>query len=169
VTSLVLADVGAGSENPWRSQWLARRWCAMAQQSPTILYEDMLRHEFYKSYANANLRARGHMRSLIAATPLVGLTHTLAQVIGKRTSLFRQSALLHSIAVPTLIIRGQYDFACLRSSTLLANTIAHAQRQTIAGAGHMVPLEQPAAFSRALLDFTQRTARPPDTLRVGSS
>jgi len=160
VSSLVLADVGAGSENQWRSQWLARRWCTMAQQPPAILYEDMLRHEFYKTYANANVRTRFHMRSLIAATPLVGLTHTLAQVIAKRTSLFRQTALLRSIAVPTLILRGQYDFACLRSSTLLANTIAFAQQLTVAGAGHMVPLERPAAFSRALLDFIQRAARP---------
>ncbi len=156
VRSLVLADVGAGSENPWRSQWLAHRWCAMAQQSSTILYEDMLRHEFYKTYANANARARFHMRALIAATPLVGLTHTLAQVIAKRTSLFRQTALLRSIKAPTLILRGQHDIACLRSSALLARTIPGAHQLSIAGAGHMVPLERPTAFNRAITEFAQQ-------------
>jgi pimeloyl-ACP methyl ester carboxylesterase len=155
VRSLVLADVGAGSENPWQSQWLAQRWCKLAQQSSALLYEDMLRHAFYKTYAGANARARFHMRALITATPLVGLTHILAQVIAKRVSLFRQTALLRSIAAPTLILRGQHDVACLRSSTLLAKTIHGAQELRVSGAGHMVPLERPAAFNRAVLEFIQ--------------
>jgi pimeloyl-ACP methyl ester carboxylesterase len=155
VRSLVLADVGAGSENPWRSQWLAHRWCSMAQQSSAILYEDMLRHEFYKTYANANARAGFHMRALIAATPLVGLTHTLAQVVAKRPSLFRQTALLRSIAAPTLVLRGQHDISCLRSSRLLAKTIPGAHELSVAGAGHMLPLERPMAFNRTIMEFVQ--------------
>jgi pimeloyl-ACP methyl ester carboxylesterase len=159
IIRLILSDVGAGSENPWRSQWLAQRWKTMGQSSTAILYDDMLRHEFYKTYANASPRSRHHMRALIAATPLSGLTHTLTQVIAKRTSLFRQTGLLRSLKIPTLIIRGQHDFACLRSSTLLAEAIPGAQQLIVKGAGHMVPLERPADFNRAVIEFFHQSNR----------
>ncbi len=156
--ALVLADAGAGAENPWRSQWLARRWISMARASPDELYDDMLRHEFFKSYAGRSQRARRHMRALIAATPLDGLCHTLSEVVAKRLSLYRQTRLLNSIQAPTLVLRGGRDYVCLRSSRLLADAIPGAVRCEIADAGHMTPLEQPRSFNQAVADFFERVA-----------
>jgi len=159
LVALVLADAGAGSENQWRLQWLARRWIGMAKASPDTLYDDMLRHEFFKAYAGQSQRSRRHMRALIASTPLTGLCHTLSEVIAKRLSLYRQTRLLTSIRIPTLVLRGGRDYVCMRSSKLLADSIPGSVRCEIANAGHMTPLEKPHAFNQAVSEFFERACR----------
>jgi pimeloyl-ACP methyl ester carboxylesterase len=50
VTHLILADVGAGADDAWRTQWVARRWVDFGDRSGwDELLPDMLRSEFYKT------------------------------------------------------------------------------------------------------------------------
>src|SRR5256886_3726476 len=71
ITHLVLADVGSGADDAWRIQWLARRGVDFAQRTGwDELLPDMLRSEFFKSYANRGSRYRRHMGGLIPSTPL---------------------------------------------------------------------------------------------------
>ena len=48
---------------------------------------------------------------------------------------------------------GQYDYVCSKGTRLLAQSIPDATLKFIDGSGHMAPLEQPAAFSAAVLEF----------------
>lgn len=154
VSRLVLADVGAGADDLWRSQWLARRWVDLAgRDGADALVADMLRADFYKVYANRGGRYRWHMAGLIRATPPAGLRHTLTEVIGKRRSLFRMKSELRSVRVPTRMIVGQHDYVCRNAMRLLAESIPGASTTVIRGAGHMSPLEEPKAFNDALLEF----------------
>jgi pimeloyl-ACP methyl ester carboxylesterase len=154
VRSLVLADVGASSENPAATQWLVRRWIALAQSGGMpALAEDMLRSELFKTYANRNGRTRRHMRALIMATPLRGLESTLTEVLAKRASLFRMRRVLESISVPTLVLTGADDYVCRKAAHLLAHAIPHAREARLAGAGHMSPLEAPEAFNERVAAF----------------
>ena len=91
------------------------------------LAEDMLRSEFYKTYAGRNGRSRRHMRALIMATPLRGLESTLTEVLAKRASLFRMRRVLASISVPTLVLTGADDYVCRKAAHLLAHAIPHAR------------------------------------------
>ena len=61
--------------------------------------------------------------------------------------------MLQAIRVPTLVLVGEQDYMCTKSSRLLAQTIPGATLQLIKNSGHMAPLEQPAAFSAAVLEF----------------
>ena len=154
VRSLVLADVGAGAENPAATQWLVRRWIDLAQSGGMpALAEDMLRSEFFKTYANRNGRSRRHVRALIMATPLRGLESTLTEVLAKRASLFRMRRVLESISVPTLVLTGADDYVCRKAAHLLAHAIPHAREVRLAGVGHMSPLEAPAAFNEKVAAF----------------
>jgi pimeloyl-ACP methyl ester carboxylesterase len=154
VTHLVLADVGAGADDAWRNQWLARRWVDFADRTGwDELVPDMLRSELFKVYAHRSPRARCHMAGLIRATPLVGLRNTLSEVLGKRASLFRMRSTLQAIKVPTLILLGQHDYVCRNAAKLMADTIPGATLHRIPGAGHMSPLEQPEAFTEAVAGF----------------
>jgi pimeloyl-ACP methyl ester carboxylesterase len=154
VSHLVLADVGAGADDTWRTQWLARRWVDFADHSGfDELVPDMLRSEFFKLYVNRRPRFRRYMEGLIRATPLIGLRHTLAEVLGKRTPLFRMRSALQGIKVPTLVVIGQHDYVCRNAARLMAETIPSAALHKIAGAGHMLPLEQPDEFSETLAMF----------------
>jgi pimeloyl-ACP methyl ester carboxylesterase len=133
---------------------MARRWVDLIRRGDADeLVCDMLRSELFKVYARRDLRRRNHMAALIRATPADGLRFTLSEVLSKRKSLFRATGVLRSIKVPTLVMVGQFDYVCSKAARLLAQTIPNATLRIIANSGHMAPLEQPAAFSAALLDF----------------
>jgi pimeloyl-ACP methyl ester carboxylesterase len=154
VSRLVLADVGAGADDPVKIEALARRCVDLIRRGDVDeLVCEMLRSELFKVYARRNLRRRNHMAALIRATPVDGLRFTLSQVLAKRKSLFRLTGILQSIQVPTLVMVGEHDYACSKAARLLAQAIPNATLKIVENSGHMAPLEQPAAFSAALLDF----------------
>jgi 3-oxoadipate enol-lactonase len=157
VSRLVLADVGAGADDPVKIEGMARRWGALIGQGEIDeLVCDMLRSEFYKVYAGGSARRREHMASLIRATPIDGLRFTLSEVLAKRKSLFRLTGVLKSVRAPTLVVVGELNYVCSKASRLMAQAIPGAALQIIKNSGHMSPLEQPTAFSAALMEFLDR-------------
>ena len=61
---------------------------------------------------------------------------------------------LGEIAAPTLVLTGEHDLPdFLQISEKLAAEIPGSHRRVISGAGHLVPLEQPKAFTAAVLQF----------------
>jgi pimeloyl-ACP methyl ester carboxylesterase len=160
VGALVLAGVGSGAENPWISERLAEIWIGYAREGgmPKMVGE-MLRSDFFKTYANRSARARRHMRALICQHPLHGICHTLAGVVARRRSLFRMTGTLAKLHAPTLILLGQQDGVCQKSARLLHASIGGSTLLRVPGAGHMLPLEAPAAFNAAIAQFlAQRSA-----------
>jgi 3-oxoadipate enol-lactonase len=154
VSHLVLADVGAGADDPVKIETMARQWVSLIRQGAIDeLVCEMLRSELFKFYAGRNTRRRDHMAALIRATPVDGLRFTLSEVLAKRKSLFRLTGVLKSIRVPTLVIVGQQDYVCSKAARLMAQTIPDASLKIIEGSGHMSPLERPAAFNAALMEF----------------
>jgi 3-oxoadipate enol-lactonase len=154
VSRLVLADVGAGADDMWRSQWLARRWTALIDRGDIDeLVCDMLRSELLKRYAGRNKRNREHMAGLIRATPPIGLRHVLTEILAKRKSLFRMTSVLRVLQVPTLVMAGRRDNVCRAAAHLLADNIANATLEWIDDAGHMAPLENPGLFTARLESF----------------
>jgi pimeloyl-ACP methyl ester carboxylesterase len=93
------------------------------------------------------------MAALIRATPIDGLRFTLSEVLAKRKSLFRLSGVLKSVRAPTLVMVGELDYVCSKASRLMAQAIPGATLKIIKNSGHMSPIEQPAAFSAALMEF----------------
>jgi pimeloyl-ACP methyl ester carboxylesterase len=154
VSRLVLADVGAGADDPVKIETLARQWVKLIDQGKIDdLVCEMLRSEFYKFYARRNTRRRNHMAALFRATPPMGLRFTLSEILAKRKSLFRLTESMKPVRVPTLIMVGEQDYVCSKASRLLARTIPGAVLKVIKGSGHMSPLEQPSAFSATLMEF----------------
>lgn len=61
---------------------------------------------------------------------------------------------LHQITAPTLVVVGDRDQPdVIAGAHLLSAGIPDATRQTIPGAAHMVSMERPAAFNRAVMAF----------------
>jgi pimeloyl-ACP methyl ester carboxylesterase len=96
-------------------------------------------------------------RALAAArrrgTPVDSLRFTLSEALAKRETLFRLTGVLKSVRVPTLVMVGELDYVCSKASRLMAQAIPGATLKIIKNSGHMSPIEQPAAFSAALLEF----------------
>ena len=133
---------------------MARRWVTLIRQGEIDeLVCDMLRSELFKVYARRSPRRREHMAALIRSTPIDGLRFTLSEVLAKRKSLFRLSGVLKSVRAPTLVMVGELDYVCSKASRLMAQAVLGAMLSIIKNSGHMSPLEQPAAFTAALMDF----------------
>mgnify|MGYP001193080655 CR=1 FL=1 len=66
---------------------------------------------------------------------------------------------LNEIATPTLIIAGELDDPLIGTmSEYIKAHIAEAQAETIIGAAHLLNMEKPDKFNRAVLDFLQQIA-----------
>jgi 3-oxoadipate enol-lactonase len=66
---------------------------------------------------------------------------------------------LATLAVRTLVVTGERDKADFRViADRLAATLPNARRATVAGAGHLPSLEQPAAFDEVVLPFLEGRA-----------
>jgi pimeloyl-ACP methyl ester carboxylesterase len=154
VSRLVLADVGAGADDPVKIEGMARQWVKLIDRGAADeIVCEMLRSELFKLYARRNTRSRNHMAALIRTTPLHGLRFTLSEVLAKRKSLFRLTDVLEAVKAPTLVLVGQHDYVCSKASRLMAQTIPNASLKIIEGSGHMSPLEQPTKFTAALIEF----------------
>jgi 3-oxoadipate enol-lactonase len=159
ISRLVLADVGAGADDAVKIAAMTRRWVTLiAKRETDELVCDMLRSELFKIYARRSTRRREHMAALIRATPRDGLRFTLSEVLAKRKSLFRLTGALKSVRAPTLVLLGEYDYVCSKASRLMAQLIPGTTLKIIPDSGHMSPIEQPAAFTAALMEFLRPVA-----------
>ncbi len=60
---------------------------------------------------------------------------------------------LGELAIPVLLVCGELDDKFVRINTTMTETLARPRLQVVAGAGHNVHLENPAALNRALNGF----------------
>jgi pimeloyl-ACP methyl ester carboxylesterase len=68
-------------------------------------------------------------------------------------------ARLGEVAPPVLVVSGDHDVEGYREiAAVIASRVKRGRLATIAGAGHVVNLEQPAEFSREVLEFAGQTA-----------
>jgi pimeloyl-ACP methyl ester carboxylesterase len=169
VSRLVLADVGAGADDPVKIEGMVRRWVKLIDQGAADeLVCEMLRSELFKVYARRNKRSLEHMAALIRSTPLEGLRFTLSEVLAKRKSLFRLTDVLKAVRAPTLVLAGQHDYVSSKASRLIAQIIPNASLKIIENSGHMSPLEQPGAFTAALMEFLSQGEHPLVLAKAGT-
>ncbi|MFN6196529.1 MAG: alpha/beta fold hydrolase, partial [Planctomycetota bacterium] len=65
-----------------------------------------------------------------------------------------RTALLPAIAAPTLVVGGEHAaITPPAEAEAMAAAIPGARLAVVPGAGHMTPMEQPAAFAAALAAF----------------
>ena len=83
----------------------------------------------------------------------LGHANTMLGVQLRRPSLWDLRDSLAKMRVPTLVIVGDEDEACLNGSILLKRTIPNAGLLVMPRTGHTINSEEPAAFNAALLDF----------------
>jgi proline iminopeptidase len=82
-----------------------------------------------------------------------GSAHTMRGFQGQRPSIYDFETQIRRIAVPTLIICGDEDDACIEPSLFLKRTIAPSGLAMFAKTGHGVNLEEPALFNQTVAEF----------------
>ena len=84
-----------------------------------------------------------------------GSSRTMRNVQGRRPSLYDLAEEMKKIDVPTLIITGDEDWACLQPGILMKKHIAGAGLAVMPNCGHAINLEDPDVYNRHLDEFLQ--------------
>jgi proline iminopeptidase len=156
VLSLTLAGTGSGSEP------------ALQADFRTMARETADQFEAVGSAAVANTfgfglnrvpflvkdpRGFGEFLDAFASHDAQGAARTMRGVQAGRPSIYEFEADLRRLLLPTLVICGDEDDACLRPSLFLKATIPAAGLVMLPKTGHLVNLEEPALFNGALQRF----------------
>ncbi|MDJ0852968.1 MAG: alpha/beta hydrolase [Myxococcota bacterium] len=153
VRALLLIDSGPGFKNPEAQ----RRWEASVDKTASYLEargleafvartpESTVGRQPELPAAQAALRA-------VAAQDARGLAHFARHVAGPAPCVIDDLA---GIDLPALVLVGEHDEAYLRAAEVMAARLPRAEHVTIAGAGHIVNLEEPEAFAAAVLRFLE--------------
>jgi len=89
----------------------------------------------------------------LAEHSATGSAHTLRGVQMERPSLWDLESEIKRIGLPVLIVAGDEDEACLAPGIFLKRNIPAAGLVVLPKTGHVVNLEEPDSFNRALLEF----------------
>jgi pimeloyl-ACP methyl ester carboxylesterase len=138
------ADTAEGKDGRQKMIDLVRKDGAKAvadQMMPKMLAKDA---------AAQRPQVAQELRRLMEATPPETIEHALAAMRDRPD----RSGELSSIRVPTLVIVGESDaITPPQGAEAMAKNIPGATLETIRGAGHMSPMEQPEQVNRALTAF----------------
>jgi proline iminopeptidase len=108
-----------------------------------------------------------------ASHSATGAANTLRGYQAGRPPVTEFEADIRKIAVPTLIICGDEDDACIEPSVYLKKQIATSGLAIFPKSGHTVNIEEPALFNQTLGDFLAQVdagrwgARDKRSIRVG--
>jgi 3-oxoadipate enol-lactonase len=151
VRGLVLMDTRAEADAPEVRR--ARDAAAvMARERGTAAVSDAM---LPKMLAPSTMTGRPEMaervRALMAATPVAGLVGALGAMRDRAGS----ESLLPTLAgIPTLVMVGAADILTPpEQARAMAEAIPGAQLAIVPGAGHLPPVEQPAATTENLREF----------------
>lgn len=151
--SLVVAGVGYGSADREKfkqdSALVVRRFdegmpavAAFYAKGPTrvqLMDKDPVGWQEFRDHLAAG-SARGHAL-------------TMQGVQMQRPSVFDLGERMEKLEVPTLIVTGDEDEACLEPGIFMKRKIPTAGLLVIPKSGHTINIEEPEAFNRAVLDF----------------
>lgn len=101
-----------------------------------------------------------------------GSAHTMRGFQGARPSIYDFEDAIKKLALPTLIVVGDEDDACIEPSLFLKRNIVASGLSMFPKTGHCVNIEEPALFNETLGDFLSRVEagrwppRDPRSVRV---
>jgi pimeloyl-ACP methyl ester carboxylesterase len=154
VRALLLVDTGPGFKKPEAQA----RWEAQVERNASFV-ENKGMQAFVESRAIATAvgqypeRPAGEAaKRAIAAQQPHGLAHFSRRVAGPAKTVIDE---LSEIDKPALVIVGEKDEPYLRASEVMEKRMPQARRVMIPGAGHVVNLDEPQAFDRAVLGFLE--------------
>jgi pimeloyl-ACP methyl ester carboxylesterase len=152
--SLVVAGCGYGSDDPEQFRREAEALGARVQREgmPAVA----------PAYAAGPMRVQfqrkdphgwREMAEALARHSTIGSAFTLQGVQARRPTVYSLEEQLARLAVPTLVVTGDEDEPCLEPGIFIKRHAKTAGLWVVPNTGHVVNLEEPAAFNAAVLEF----------------
>jgi len=156
VRGLLLVDSGPGFKNP-KAQ---AGWVSATERTAAFIEKRGVA-EFARRAADTTVggrpelpAARAASAAIVAQDP-VGLAHFARQVAAHAPPVIDDLA---SIDLPALVIVGEKDEPYLKAAEVMVAKLPRANRLTIPGAGHIVNIEAPKEFNKAVIGFLEQVA-----------
>ncbi len=155
ITAIVAASAGSGSYPAHREafQREAEKLAAEILRQGRMLADDFAMGPTRTQLKRKDPRGWVEFRDHLAEHPAVGAAHTLSNVQAKRPSLYDFEDQLSACRVPTLLMVGDEDEACLDANVWLKRTMPIAGLDIAPKSGHLLNLEDPARFNGTILSF----------------
>lgn len=152
--ALIVAACGAGTVN--REQALAE-----FEETARRLERDGMRAvaEFYargparQPFLRKDPRGWQEFFELLCQHSAEGSARTFRGVQMKRPTIFQLEAQLKQLHVPTLVLVGDEDEACLEPGLFMKRHIPNSGLAVFPKTGHTINLEEPDLFNRTVLNF----------------
>jgi pimeloyl-ACP methyl ester carboxylesterase len=159
VLSATLVGIGSGSDDPalFRETAEATARVLEAGGMPALaaqMNESPTRRRL-KEKNPAEFRRFNEQ--LLAMSPL-GHANTMRGVQGKRPPLYAHEKRLAALFIPALVVVGDEDLGCRKTSDFLKRVLPDASLHVIPRTGHCVNLEDPSGFNRLCLEFVDSVA-----------
>lgn len=123
---------------------------------------------------NKDPRSWKEFSGQLAEHSALGSANTLRGVQSARPSLYDLVDKMQAMTVPTLIVNGDEDDACLEPGLLMKRHIPSSGLFVMPKTGHTLNIEEPAMFNAAILDFFHQvecgrwSLRDPRSLKGGT-
>lgn len=116
------------------------------------------RQPMRKPFEAKDPRGFAEFKKALADHSAAGLALTMAQVQGRRPTLWDLEEPLSRLEAPLLVMVGDEDDPCLDGSVFLKRTAPGAALVVAPRSGHTLPLEEPAAVNAALAELFRSAA-----------
>jgi pimeloyl-ACP methyl ester carboxylesterase len=155
VSALIACDTGAGSEDPAAFAARCEEYAVAAQRGIDAFVEAAFNWSVFADYGAQGPAQAALLRELVRAQPPHGIALTARHALAPRKPIYALEAGLRALRVPTLVVYGERDEACVDSSRFLVSTIPGARLWMVPQASHFVNLDEPALFNETVLSFLQ--------------
>jgi len=153
VSALIACDTGAGSEDEAAFAARCEEYAAAAQRGIGAFIEAAFGWSVFADYGAQGPSQAAALRELVRAQPAHAIALVARHVLAPRKPIYALEAGLQALSVPTLVVYGERDEACVRTSEFMGRVVPGARVWKVPGATHFVNLDEPEAFNRTLLDF----------------
>lgn len=155
-SAIVAASVGSGSHPSQRDAWLRETsvlarifiehgMVGVAERMARSPARIQLKYKDQAHWREFVVRLRQHSR--------LGMSNTMARCQALRPSLHALRDQLSDMAVPVLLAVGDEDVRCLETNLMLKSVLPNAGLWICPNTGHVINLEEPAAFNAQVEGF----------------
>ncbi len=152
VRALILCDTGAGSEDPGAFRARCVEYAEATGRGMDGFFDKMLQWPVFADFVQGP-RESMLLREMVLAQPPHGVGLTALYTLATRPPVYALKERIEAMRVPTLVVHGERDEACLESSRFLASTIPGARLWMVPDASHFPNLDAPQLFNETLLAF----------------
>ena len=158
VRALVLFDTRAEADAPDVRRARDQQASLAREQGAAAIAEQMLPRMLAPGASQSMPHVVERVRGMMLAAPVAGIAGALAAMRDRSDS----TALLATLDdLPTMIVVGEEDVMTpVEMARAMASAVPGARLEMVPNAGHLPPLEAPAAVNALLAGFPQVAARP---------